>query len=131
EASALAFRDGWYLPGDLGYVDVDGFVYITGREKDMIIRGGVNVYPNEIESVLLGHEQVAEAAVVGAPSAQLGEEVIAYVTTRSPIEAEVLRALCAKELAPYKVPKTIVVLPEMPRTNVGKIDKQRLRNSLP
>ena len=131
EASALAFREGWYLPGDLGYVDVDGFVYITGREKDMIIRGGVNVYPNEIESVLLGHEQVAEAAVVGAPSAQLGEEVIAYVTTRSPIEAEVLRALCAKELAPYKVPKTIVVLPEMPRTNVGKIDKQRLRNSLP
>jgi len=131
EASALAFREGWYLPGDLGYVDVDGFVYITGREKDMIIRGGVNVYPNEIESVLLGHEQVAEAAVVGAPSAQLGEEVIAYVTTRSPIEAEVLRALCAKELAPYKVPKAIVVLPEMPRTNVGKIDKQRLRNSLP
>ena len=131
EASALAFREGWYLPGDLGYVDVDGFVYITGREKDMIIRGGVNVYPNVIESVLLGHEQVAEAAVVGAPSAQLGEEVIAYVTTRSPIEAEVLRALCAKELAPYKVPKAIVVLPEMPRTNVGKIDKQRLRNSLP
>ena len=131
EASALAFRDGWYLPGDLGYVDVDGFVYLTGREKDMIIRGGVNVYPNEIESVLLGHEQVAEAAVVGAPSAQLGEEVIAYVTTRSPIEPEVLRALCEKELAPYKVPRTIVVLPEMPRTNVGKIDKQRLRNSLP
>ena len=131
EASALAFRDGWYLPGDLGYVDVDGFVYLTGREKDMIIRGGVNVYPNEIESVLLGHEQVAEAAVVGAPSAQLGEEVIAYVTTRSPIDPEALRALCAKELAPYKVPKTIVVLPEMPRTNVGKIDKQRLRNSLP
>lgn len=131
EASALAFRDGWYLPGDLGYVDADGFVYITGREKDMIIRGGVNVYPNEIESVLLGHEQVAEAAVVGAPSAQLGEEVIAYVTTRSPIEPEALRALCAKELAPYKVPKTVIVLPEMPRTNVGKIDKQRLRNSLP
>lgn len=131
EASALAFRDGWYLPGDLGYVDADGFVYITGREKDMIIRGGVNVYPNEIESVLLGHDQVAEAAVVGAPSAQLGEEVIAYVTTRSPIEPEALRSLCAKELAPYKVPKTVIVLPEMPRTNVGKIDKQRLRNSLP
>lgn len=127
EASAQAFRDGWYLPGDLGKVDEDGFVYITGREKDMIIRGGVNVYPNEIESVLLGHEQVAEAAVVGAPSAELGEEVIAFVTTRQPIEAETLRALCATQLAPYKVPKTIRVLPEMPRTNVGKIDKQTLR----
>ncbi|MBS0338494.1 MAG: acyl--CoA ligase [Proteobacteria bacterium] len=131
EASALAFRDGWYLPGDLGYVDADGFVYITGREKDMIIRGGVNVYPNEIESVLLGHGEVAEAAVVGAPSQQFGEEVVAYVTTRSPLDPEVLRALCARELAPYKVPKSVVVLPEMPRTNVGKIDKQRLRNSLP
>jgi long-chain acyl-CoA synthetase len=130
EASAQAFRDGWYLPGDLGYVDADSFVYITGREKDMIIRGGVNVYPNEIESVLLSHEQVAEAAVVGVASAELGEEVIAFVTTRQPIEADALRALCAKELAPYKVPKTIRVLPEMPRTNVGKIDKQSLRNSL-
>lgn len=130
EASALAFRDGWYLPGDVGYVDPDGFVTITGREKDMIIRGGVNVYPNEIESVLLSHEQVAEAAVVGAPSAELGEEVIAFVTTRRPVEAEVLRALCAKELAPYKVPKAVRVLAEMPRTNVGKIDKQRLRGSL-
>ena len=130
EASAQAFRDGWYLPGDLGLVDADGFVYITGREKDMIIRGGVNVYPNEIESVLLGHEQVAEAAVVGIASAELGEEVIAFVTTRQPIEGDALRALCARQLAPYKVPKTIRVLPEMPRTNVGKIDKQFLRNSL-
>jgi acyl-CoA synthetase (AMP-forming)/AMP-acid ligase II len=111
-------------------VDADGFVYITGREKDMIIRGGVNVYPNEIESVLLGCEQVSEAAVVGVASVELGEEVIAFVTTRQPIEADALRALCAKELAPYKVPKTIRVLPEMPRTNVGKIDKQTLRNSL-
>ena len=130
EASARAFRDGWYQPGDLGYVDADGFVYITGREKDMIIRGGVNVYPNEIESVLLGHEQVAEAAVVGIASDELGEEVIAFVTTRQPIEADALRALCAKELAPYKVPRSIRLLQEMPRTNVGKIDKQSLRNSL-
>lgn len=130
EASALAFRDGWYLPGDLGYVDADGFVYITGREKDMIIRGGVNVYPNEIESVLLSCDAVAEAAVVGVASVEMGEEVVAFVTTRQPIEAEALRALCATQLAPYKVPKTILVLPEMPRTNVGKIDKQRLRSSL-
>lgn len=130
EASSLAFRDGWYLPGDLGYVDADGFVTLTGREKDMIIRGGVNVYPNEIEGVLLGHEQVAEAAVVGAPSAEFGEEVIAFVTTRQPIDPDVLRALCTMQLAPYKIPKTVIVLDEMPRTNVGKIDKQRLRGSL-
>ena len=130
EASAQAFRDGWYVPGDLGFVDADGFVTLTGREKDMIIRGGVNIYPNEIESVLLGHELVAEAAVVGAPSAALGEEVVAFVTTRQPVDPEALRALCAKQLAPYKVPKAVQVLPEMPRTNVGKIDKQRLRAGL-
>jgi long-chain acyl-CoA synthetase len=130
EASRLAFRDGWYLPGDVGFVDADGFVTITGREKDMIIRGGVNIHPNEIESVLLGHDQVAEAAVVGAPSAALGEEVVAFVTTRQPVDPELLRALCATQLAPYKVPKSVRVLPEMPRTNVGKIDKQRLRGTL-
>lgn len=130
EASLLSFRDGWYLPGDVGFVDADGFVTITGREKDMIIRGGVNIYPNEIESVLLGHEQVAEAAVVGAPSAQLGEEIVAFVTTRQPVSPDALRALCATQLAPYKVPKIVNVLPEMPRTNVGKIDKQRLRAGL-
>jgi acyl-CoA synthetase (AMP-forming)/AMP-acid ligase II len=130
EASRLAFRDGWYLPGDLGFVDEDGFVTITGREKDMIIRGGINIYPNEIENVLLGHENVAEAAVVGAPSAELGEEVIAFVTTWQPVQPDVLRAFCASQLAPYKVPKVVRVLPEMPRTNVGKIDKQRLRGSV-
>jgi acyl-CoA synthetase (AMP-forming)/AMP-acid ligase II len=130
EASSLSFRDGWYLPGDVGFVDADGFVTLTGREKDMIIRGGVNIYPNEIESVLLGHDQVAEAAVVGAPSAALGEEVVAFVTTRQPVDPETLRALCAKQLAPYKVPKSVQVLPEMPRTSVGKIDKQRLRGTL-
>jgi long-chain acyl-CoA synthetase len=130
EASKLAFRDGWYLPGDVGFVDGDGFVTITGREKDMIIRAGVNIYPNEIESILLGHDQVAEAAVVGAPSPELGEEVIAFVTTRDPVLPETLRALCAAQLAPYKVPKVVRVLSEMPRTNVGKIDKQRLRATL-
>ena len=130
EASRLAFRDGWYLPGDVGFVDADGFVTLTGREKDMIIRGGVNIYPNEIESVLLGHDQVAEAAVVGAPSAAFGEEVVAFVTTRQPVDPEALRALCASQLVSYKVPKSVRVLHEMPRTNVGKIDKQRLRGTL-
>ena len=130
EASQVAFCDGWYLPGDVGFIDAEGFVTITGREKDMIIRGGVNIYPNEIESVLLGHDQVAEAAVVGAPSAELGEEVVAFVTMREPVSADALRSLCASQLAAYKVPKFVQVLAEMPRTNVGKIDKQRLRASL-
>jgi acyl-coenzyme A synthetase/AMP-(fatty) acid ligase len=80
--------------------------------------------------VLLGHEHVAEAAVVGAPSAEFGEEVVAFVTARQPIAPEALRALCSAQLAPYKVPKEVRVLPEMPRTSVGKIDKQRLRGSL-
>ncbi|HVL57247.1 MAG TPA: fatty acid--CoA ligase family protein, partial [Burkholderiaceae bacterium] len=131
EATANAFRDGWYLPGDLGYVDADGFLFITGREKDMIIRGGVNIYPSEIEAVLRAHSDVAEAAVIGVESVEFGEEVVAYVTGRTAeIDIEALRRHCAEELARYKVPRIIRVLPEMPRTSVGKIDKQRLR-SLP
>ena len=127
EQSAQSFREGWFFPGDLGRLDADGFVYITGREKDMIIRGGANVYPVEIESVLLAHAGVAEAAVVGSPSAELGEEVVAYVVLALDVRTHELVELCRGALAPYKVPRDIRVIAEMPRTAFGKIDKLELR----
>ena len=83
EESATAFRDGWYYPGDLGRFDTDGFLYLTGRSKDMIIRGGVNIYPAEIEQTLATHPAVAEAAVVAWPSQERGEEVAAFVVCRT------------------------------------------------
>jgi long-chain acyl-CoA synthetase len=94
EESALAFRDGWYYPGDLGRFDADGFLFLTGRSKDMIIRGGVNIYPAEIEQTLAAHSAVAEAAVVGWPSQNLGEEVAAFVVCRAKVTEQELIAHC-------------------------------------
>jgi acyl-CoA synthetase (AMP-forming)/AMP-acid ligase II len=125
-----AFHDGWFLPGDLAAVDADGFVYLKGRRKDMIIRGGINIYPVEIEAVLLSHPGVAEAAVVGWPSRERGEEVAAFVVLREPVRPDELRALCARQLAPYKVPREVFVVPEMPKSGMGKIVKAELAASL-
>jgi long-chain acyl-CoA synthetase len=130
EQSAHSFREGWFFPGDLGRVDADGFVYITGREKDMIIRGGANVYPSEIENVLLGHAGVAEAAVVGTPSNDYGEEIVAYVVLAYEVSTRELVELCRSALAPYKVPREIRVLAEMPKTAFGKIDKLALKRGV-
>lgn len=127
-ASAEAFRDGWFLPGDLATADEAGFVTLKGRTKDLIIRGGVNIHPVEVESVLLCDPRVGEAAVVGWPSVELGEEVAAFVVPRpgaAPAEAE-LMALCAARLAPYKVPRAVFALAELPRNSAGKVLKSEL-----
>jgi acyl-CoA synthetase (AMP-forming)/AMP-acid ligase II len=126
EADAEAFKDGFFFPGDLGVVDASGFVSLRGRRKDMIIRGGINIYPAEIESILLDHETVAEAAVVGWPSRDLGEEVAAFVMPRGKADPEALRALCAARLAPYKVPRAMIVTDELPRNSSGKVLKAEL-----
>lgn len=130
EASAAAFRQGCYYPGDMGRIGPDGCLYITGRSKDLIIRGGVNIYPDEIERVLLGHMEVLEAAVVGWPSAEFGEEVAAFVTTREPIDEAALRSHCKDQLASYKVPRRFFVVTEMPKNSAGKVVKARLREQL-
>jgi acyl-CoA synthetase (AMP-forming)/AMP-acid ligase II len=130
EASAKAFRDGWYLPGDRGYIDEDGFVYITGREKDMIIRGGINIYPYEIESILLTHPAVTQAAVVDMPSAEFGEEIAAFIAASVPTPAEELERFCRGQLAAYKVPRRFEFVPDLPRTSMGKIDKEALKRRL-
>ncbi len=125
-ADAEAFADGFFFPGDLGEVDAAGFVSLRGRAKDMIIRGGVNIYPAEIESILLSHDSVAEAAVVGWPSRDLGEEVAAFVLPRGVADPEALRAFCATRLAPYKVPRAVIVTDDLPRNSSGKVLKAAL-----
>lgn len=120
------FRDGWFYPGDLATIDAHGHVELRGRRKDVIIRGGVNIYPVEIEQVLREHPAVAEAAVTGAASSRLGETVAAFVVARHHVDAETLKAWCADRLAPYKVPEAFAFLDELPRNSAGKVVKSSL-----
>lgn len=126
EASAEAFRDGWFYPGDLAECDSRGFVFLRGRRKDMIIRGGVNIYPTEIEATLMAHPDVADAAVVGWPSREFGEEVAAFVKVRRDVEPAELMAWCGARLASYKRPKGIFLVPGLPRNSSGKVLKAEL-----
>jgi fatty-acyl-CoA synthase len=131
EATAQAIDgQGWYHTGDLASMDEEGYLCIEGRVKDMIIRGGENIYPREIEDVLFAHGAVAEVAVVGVPDDKWGEVVAAYVRTApghlQPTPDE-LRAYCREHLAPFKTPLHWVFLEEFPLTPSGKIQKFRLR----
>lgn len=117
---------GWFYPGDLGSVDRAGFISLSGREKDLIIRGGINVYPAEIERVLASHPAVREAAVTARPSALHGEEVAAFVVPGTPVDTEELLIWCKARLAPYKLPSEIHFVPELPKTNFGKVRKSDL-----
>jgi fatty-acyl-CoA synthase len=123
---------GWTTVGDIGYLDGEGYLYLTDRKADMIISGGVNVYPQEAENVLVGHPAVADAAVFGIPHEELGEEVKAVVqlvpTDRDPAElAAELIAYCHERLAKYKCPRTIDFADELPRQPTGKLYKRLLR----
>jgi malonyl-CoA/methylmalonyl-CoA synthetase len=127
EANAAAFTDdGWFRTGDLGEVSDDGYLRLVGRSKELIITGGFNVYPREVEEVLQTHPSVAEVAVVGRPSEQWGEEVTAVVVKRGELETEDLRTLAASHLAPYKVPKRVEFIDQLPRNALGKVIRSRL-----
>ncbi|SDW05971.1 fatty-acyl-CoA synthase/long-chain acyl-CoA synthetase/malonyl-CoA/methylmalonyl-CoA synthetase [Albimonas donghaensis] len=123
EASATAFRDGWFYPGDLGALDADGYLTLRGRAKDMINRGGVNIYPQEIEQTLQGMEEVAEACVFPLPHAELGEEVCAALVLRDGDGVDDLKARCRAELASYKVPSRWFVMESLPKNSGGKVVK--------
>ncbi|WP_423459090.1 class I adenylate-forming enzyme family protein [Ottowia sp. VDI28] len=130
EASQEAFRDGWFYPGDLGEMNDEGYLFLKGRSKDMIIRGGVNIYPQEIEATLRGHPAVLEAAVVGWPSREFNEEVAAFVIRKGEVDQASLTALCRQALASYKVPREIFFVDDLPRNSSGKIVKADLVSRL-
>jgi long-chain acyl-CoA synthetase len=130
DASKESFRDGWFYPGDLGMLNDEGYLFLKGRSKDMIIRGGINIYPLEIEVTLMGHAAVLEAAVVGWPSREFNEEIAAFVIRRGAVEESELDALCRTSLAPYKVPRRVFFVDELPRTSLGKVLKAALTAGL-
>lgn len=128
EATADAFDgDGWFRSGDIGSFDADGYLRIVGRAKELIISGGYNVYPREVEDVLRDHPGVADAAVVGVPSAEWGEVVTAYVVRAAAVEEDELLAFAAAQLAPYKRPRAVHWLDELPRNALGKVLRHELR----
>jgi len=129
DATAESFRDGWLHTGDMGYLDDDNYLFVVERKKDLIIRGGLNVYPKDVEDVLYRHAAVAECAVVGVPDALLGEQVCACVVLRPGAQAtaEELIAHCQASLAKYKTPKYLEFLTTLPKTTIGKIQKKELR----
>jgi long-chain acyl-CoA synthetase len=129
EATAEVLQDGWLHTGDVGYVDADGFVFIVDRKKDMIIKGGYNIYPREIEEVLYQMPAVAEAAVVGVEDEAKGESVRAVISVRpgENLEAEEVEKFLSANLAKYKLPSEYVFMTELPKGPTGKILKRELR----
>jgi long-chain acyl-CoA synthetase len=129
EETADTLRNGWLLTGDIGYVDPDGYFYITDRKKDMLLVNGINVYPREVEEVLYQFPGVKEAAVIGIPDARRGEQPLAFVAAEIDIQLDdkALHNFIREHLADYKVPRKIVFLPALPRNATGKVLKTELR----
>jgi long-chain acyl-CoA synthetase len=129
KTAAAHIRPGVFTLGEIGYVDADGYVFITDRFSDMIVSGGVNIYPAEIEKVLIAHPQVADVAVIGVPHAEMGEAVKALVVAREGVSADVgaLMAFCREQLAGYKCPRSLEIVESVGRTTMGKINKRELR----
>ncbi len=128
EETAESIPDGWFRTGDLGRVDQDGYFAIVDRKKDLIIRGGYNIYPREIEEVLYEHPAVREAAVIGLPHPELGEEVGATVVLHpgASVTAGELRDHVKKQVAAYKYPRTVWIVEELPKGPTGKILKRQI-----
>lgn len=134
ETQKVITQDGFLLTGDMGYMDPDtGLVYLKERKKDVIIVSGFNVYPNEVESVLVKHAAISEAAVIGVPRDCGSEKIIAYVVLKegfvSPFDTQELISHCAKFLTKYKLPKEIIPIGDLPKTNVGKVLRRKLREA--
>ncbi|WP_323785905.1 class I adenylate-forming enzyme family protein [Thalassovita sp.] len=132
EATEKTIRDDWLLTGDVGFMDEDGYVTMQDRSKDMIISGGTNIYPREVEEVLLTHPAVAEVSVVGRPNAEWGEDVVAFVVMAEGAEMDqaALDAHCLDQIARFKRPKAYFTLNELPKNNYGKVLKTELRKRL-
>jgi malonyl-CoA/methylmalonyl-CoA synthetase len=124
--------DGWFKTGDLGFRKKDGYITLCGRSKDLIISGGLNIYPPEVERVLMEHPAVAACAVIGCPDPEWGELVTAVVVPQQAefVSGEELIRFCRERLAPYKTPKSIVFRNDLPRNAMGKVQKAKLRKEI-
>jgi long-chain acyl-CoA synthetase len=134
EKTRRSHRDGYFIPGDIGYLDAEGWLYICDRRTDMIISGGVNIYPAEIEAVLLEHKSVADAAVIGLPDPEWGQKVLGIVELRGDqgdeeLVVESILASCRTQLARFKIPARLDVVAQLPRTPAGKINRGALRDA--
>ena len=129
EATAATIRNGWLHTGDIGRVDTDGYLYIVDRKKEIIISGGYNIYPREVEEALYAHPDVLEAAVIPWPDGKLGEKPVANVVARPgrTLDVEALRQWCAERVARYKVPRAFRILDQLPRGATGKVDRLTLK----
>jgi long-chain acyl-CoA synthetase len=129
EETAYALRDGYMYTGDIGYVDRDGFLFLVDRKKDMVIVGGYNVYPREIDEVLFNHPAIHEAATVGKRDDLLGEVIVAFVAVKSDgeLDEETFFAYCKENLVKYKRPVEVHFIDALPRTGTNKIDRMKLR----
>ena len=128
EATAKKIKDGWYHSGDLGRLDEEGYLYVLGRADDMIITGGLNVYPSEVETVLLNHPKVQEAAVVGIPDPSRGQALRAIVVLKhgeTATHQEIL-SFCKERLASFKIPRQLEFKDSLPKSSSGKIAKRQL-----
>jgi acyl-CoA synthetase (AMP-forming)/AMP-acid ligase II len=129
EATAAALAEGWLHTGDVGYLDQDGYLYLQDRLNDMIVSGGENIYPREVEEVLFQHPGVADAAVIGIPDERFGEAVMAFVVRRegAVVDGHELVAHCRQRIAGYKLPRRVEFIDRLPRNATGKVLRRELR----
>ncbi|MDM8168181.1 AMP-binding protein [Roseovarius sp.] len=130
EGTAKTLKDGWLMTGDIGTMDADGFVTLQDRSKDVIISGGTNIYPREVEECLLMHGTVSEVSVVGRPDPEWGEDVVAFVVCEGALDEAALDAHCREHIARFKRPKAYFAVPDLPKNNYGKVLKTELRKRL-
>lgn len=129
EATEAVLKDGWLYTGDIGFMDEEGYLTVVDRKKDIIIAGGFNIYPNEIDDILFGHPKIAEACTIGVPDQYRGETVKAYIVLNEgeTMTADDVEAFCRESLAPYKIPKEVEFIEELPKSGVGKILRRALK----
>ena len=132
EANAKSFHDGWYITGDVGIMEPDGFIRLVARTKEIIITGGFNVYPQEVEDVLNQHPDVEDSTVVGLPREDGSETVVAAISLEpgAALDPEGLKDYCRKSLARYKVPRTFYHFDDLPRDQMGKIRRRDVRDDI-
>jgi acyl-CoA synthetase (AMP-forming)/AMP-acid ligase II len=129
EETAKNLTDGWVHTGDAGYVDAEGYLYLKDRIKDMVVSGGENIYPVEVENAIANHPSVLDVAVIGIPNETFGESLLAFVVLRdgAAMNAHELVEFCRDKIAGYKIPRQLEIISEMPRNPSGKILKKELR----